>query len=350
MGSTKWAVFTDLHLGVHQNSSTWHDIALNWADWFVEELKSKDIDQIIFTGDFFHSRSEISVNTIHAASKFVDKFKDFAKIYMIVGNHDSYYKQKADVHSLSILNGYSNIQVFDTTTSVSGKEFNNKKITFVPWGFNYTDILDSDVLFGHFEIESFKMNAHKLCEEGVKPKDLLNKAPLIFSGHFHLNEEREYDNGKIIYVGSPFQLDFGERDCNKGYYILDFNDLSYEFITNKTTPEHKKLNISEIIDGNVLKEEIKDQIKNNFIKIVIDKKLDEKEIDNIVHLCNSLGPITLTVDPLVSFEFQCDQDNTDLSGVDISKAIVEFVNLLDIQEKEEVIKHTLYLYNQIKHD
>ena len=350
MSNTKWAVFTDLHLGVHQNSSTWHNIAHDWADWFVDDLRSKGISQIIFTGDFFHSRSEISVNTIHAASKFIEKFKNFERIYMIVGNHDSYYKQKADVHSLSILNGYSNIFVFDTTTQVSDKSFGDKRVTFCPWGFNYNEILDSDIIFGHFEIESFKMNAHKLCEEGVKPKDLLNKSPLIFSGHFHLNEERQYDNGKIIYVGSPFQLDFGERDSKKGYYVLDFKDLSYEFITNSVTPEHKKLLVSEILENGNLKAEIKDIIKNNFVKLVVDTKIEEKSLDILLHACNNLGPITLTVDPLVSFELQNNQENADLSGVDISKAIVEFVNLLDITEKEEVIKHTLFLYNQVKHD
>jgi DNA repair exonuclease SbcCD nuclease subunit len=351
MANTKWAIFTDLHLGVHQNSSTWHNIGLKWADWFVNELKSKDIDQIIFTGDFFHSRSEISVNTIHAASEFIAKFKDFSKIYMIVGNHDSYYKQKADVHSLSILNGYSNISVFDKTTTLQSKEFNSKAVTFCPWGFDYVDIPDSDVIFGHFEIESFKMNAHKLCEEGVKPKDLIKKSPLIFSGHFHLNEEREYDNGKIIYVGSPFQLDFGERDCNKGYYTIDFKDLNYEFFRNEVTPVHKKLLLSEILDGDEIKEEYKQQIKNNFVRIVIDSKIDQSKIDNILHVANSYTPISLTVDPLINYNLAAEQESADLSGVDISKAIIEFVNLLDIQEKEEVIKHTLYLYNQaLKHE
>ena len=43
MSSSKYAIFTDLHLGVHQNSSTWHGIALKWADWFVGELKDNGI-------------------------------------------------------------------------------------------------------------------------------------------------------------------------------------------------------------------------------------------------------------------------------------------------------------------
>lgn len=344
--SSRYAIFTDLHLGVHQNSSTWHDIALKWADWFVSDLKANNIEDILFLGDFFHSRSEISVNTIHASSELLSKFSDF-KLHMVVGNHDSYYKQKSDVHSLSILTGYPNIKIYDKTTSIN---INGKTVTFCPWGFNYSDIPQSDIIFGHFEIESFKMNAHKLCEVGVKPKDLLKKSDIIFSGHFHLNEEREYDHGKIVYVGSPFQLDFGERESSKGYYIIDFNDLTYMFYKNEVTPVHKRLLVSEILEGDELNEDVKEVIKNNFIKIVVDKQLDQKILDKIIHNCSSYSPLSMVVDPLINFEIANDLKDSDLSGIDISKAIVEFVNLLDIKEKEEVVKHTLFLYNQVKHE
>ena len=346
MSDSRFAIFTDLHLGVHQNSSTWHNIALKWADWFVEELKSKSIKNILFLGDFFHSRSEISVNTIHASSEFLNRFKDF-NLFMVVGNHDSYYKQKSDIHSLSILTGYPNITIYDKTITTS---ICDKKVTFCPWGFSYDDIEKSDIIFGHFEIESFKMNAHKLCEVGVKPKQLLKKADIIFSGHFHLNEEREYDEGKIVYVGSPFQLDFGERDSRKGYYIIDFNNLSYNFYNNEVTPTHHRLLLSEIINDEDIDEGVKEIIKNNFIKLVIDKPIDQKIIDKIIHNCSICSPLSMVVDPLINYEITNDLKDSDLSGIDISKAIVEFVNLLDIKEKEEVTKHTLFLYNQVKHE
>lgn len=346
MSNSKFAIFADLHLGVHQNSSTWHEIALKWADWFVGELKEKQIKNILFLGDFFHSRSEISVNTIHASSELLAKFSNF-NIHMIVGNHDSYYKQKSDIHSLSILNGYPNVCIHDKTTTQS---IGNKTVTFCPWGFNYTDIDKSDVIFGHFEIESFKMNAHKLCEVGVKPKELLNKSGLIFSGHFHLNEEREYDNGKIIYVGSPFQLDFGERDSRKGYYIFDFDDMSYRFHINEVTPIHKRLLTSEILTDGELDADIKEVINNNFIKLVVDKPIDQKILEKLIHNCSCCAPLSMMVDPLINYEIASELKDSDLSGIDITKAIVEFVDLLDIKEKEEVTKHTLSLYNQVKHE
>jgi DNA repair exonuclease SbcCD nuclease subunit len=337
------AIFTDLHLGVHQNSSSWHDIGKKWADWFISSLKENNIKTILFTGDFFHSRSEISVNTIYAASELLKKFeKDFFMI-MIPGNHDCYYKDKSDVNSLSILNGYDNIVVLEELEKIT---FGDKKrdAIFCPWGFDCDSVEHADVIFGHFEIESFKMNAHKLCEHGFKPKDLLKKSPLVFSGHFHLNEERSYDNGKIVYVGSPFQLDFGERDSRKGYYILDFTDMNFEFIENNITPVHKKILLTEINDV-----DLESSVKGNFVKIVIDRVIEQEELDKIIHKINSYSPNNLIIDPLINYSIGFNGDgNEDLSGVDISKAIVEFVNLLDIQDKEKVITKTIEFYNQVK--
>ena len=73
----KVAIFSDLHLGLYGNSTEWHEIALKWADWITADLKKKKIVDIFFLGDFFHNRSEISVQTIHVASELVAKFKNF---------------------------------------------------------------------------------------------------------------------------------------------------------------------------------------------------------------------------------------------------------------------------------
>ena len=52
---------SDIHIGVHQNSNQWHEITIEWANWLAEELRSKDITDIIISGDFFHYRDEIAV-------------------------------------------------------------------------------------------------------------------------------------------------------------------------------------------------------------------------------------------------------------------------------------------------
>ena len=86
---SKIAIFSDLHLGVHSNCTKWHQYALEWADWFVDECKSKGIKDIIFAGDWHHNRSEISVNTLQVSAEILDKMADF-NLIAICGNHDIY--------------------------------------------------------------------------------------------------------------------------------------------------------------------------------------------------------------------------------------------------------------------
>ena len=101
LNSSKVCCVSDIHIGVHQNSSMWHSITIDWAKWLRDELIKHDIKDIIICGDLFHYRDEISVNTIHMATKMLAVWKDF-NIGIIVGNHDSYYKDRVDVNSLSI--------------------------------------------------------------------------------------------------------------------------------------------------------------------------------------------------------------------------------------------------------
>ena len=61
-------------------------------------------------------------------------------------------------------------------------------------GFDIEKLPESQYLFGHFEITTFKMNNYKICDKGVTPDDLLKKAPLVFSGHFHHENSRKYGN------------------------------------------------------------------------------------------------------------------------------------------------------------
>jgi len=340
------AVFSDLHLGVHLNSPTWHDIALNWAKWFKQELEEKDIKKIIFCGDFFHSRSEITVNTLHHAGKLLNLFKGF-EIIMIAGNHDSFYKYDSRVNSISILDGRPNIEIIDTPTQ---KQIYGREIFLAPWGTGIQDIGESDAIFGHFEIESFKMNTFKVCDEGFKSKELLKYAPLVISGHFHLREEREYENGKILYVGSPFELDFGDANTTKGYYILDLNDMSYSFTPNKISPRHIKITLSDLIKINNFKKESRELFGKNIVKLSIDKIVDSIDLEKITTKINTTSPLSLVVDHVATFDKfgATNQNDVDLSGVDIGQAISDFVNLLDIQNKKEVTDYTVSLYNNCK--
>ena len=109
--SNKICCVSDIHIGVHQNSSMWHNITLNWARWLAKNLKKHNVKDIMICGDLFHYRDEIAVTTIQVAQEFLSILSDF-NIVILSGNHDAYYKDNSNVTSLSILKGWPNISVY----------------------------------------------------------------------------------------------------------------------------------------------------------------------------------------------------------------------------------------------
>ena len=337
------AVISDLHLGIHVNSTTWHGIALNWAKWLRDELHKKQISDIVFCGDWHHNRNEISVNTLQVSADILEILSDF-NIIAIAGNHDLFYKHRTDVNSLSIFKNRENISIIDANT-VTINQF-GKTITFCPWNTDITNITKSDIVFGHFEIESFSMNSYKVCEEGIKVKDILNKCPLLFSGHFHIRHSKQYSNGTIQYVGNPFQMDFGDLDNSKGYYTLNIDTSEYEFFENTISPKYKKISLSDLVHAGNFTSEVINNIHNNIVKLKIDKNISQEDVDLLLQKISLLKPQELTVDYDINFNRLIDESKQreDLSGVDIEQAIVEFVNLLEIKDKKAIINYTVKLY------
>lgn len=343
---SKVAIFSDLHLGVHSNSSEWHKYAIEWANWFREECRDKGIKDIIFCGDWHHNRSEISVNTLQVSADILDMFEEF-NLIAITGNHDIYYKHRTDVNSLSIFKNRKNVTILEQYQTL---EAFDKKLSFCPWNTPTSVIEESDVVFGHFEIQSFKMNAFKVCEEGVKVKDLLRKSSLVISGHFHTRHEKQFGAGTILYVGNPFQMDFGDAGNRKGYHILDIDTLEYEFFENNVSPCYEKITLSELVDEGDITPLVKHKINNNIVKLKVDKNISQEDMDILTSVFNKLQPEQFLVDYDINFNRILDnrEDIEDLSGVDVEQAIEEFIGTMDLNDSKAIIEYTLGLYERCK--
>jgi len=342
----KVAIFSDLHLGVHSNSSEWHKYAIEWANWFREECRDKGIKDLIFCGDWHHNRSEISVNTLQVSADILDMFEEF-NLIAITGNHDIYYKHRTDVNSLSIFKNRKNVTILEQYQTL---EAFDKKLSFCPWNTPTKVIEKSDVIFGHFEIETFKMNAFKVCEEGVRVKDLLKKSSLVISGHFHTRHEKQYGAGTILYVGNPFQMDFGDAGNRKGYHILDLETLEYEFFENNVSPCYEKITLSELVEEGDITPIVKNKISNNIVKLKVDKNISQDDMDILTGVFNKLQPEQLSIDYDINFNRILDNrdDIEDLSGVDVEQAIEEFIGTMDLDDAKSIIEYTLGLYERCK--
>jgi DNA repair exonuclease SbcCD nuclease subunit len=344
LNNTEVGIFSDPHYGVHRNSEVWHKIALDHAKWAKQQFLDRGIKDIIIPGDIFHDRNDIAVNTLHVATDIFDILHDF-NIIITVGNHDAYYRDNSSVNSVSILRGWSNITVVDTLQIV---ELHGKKIAFCPWGQNIEDVPTCDLIVGHFEINSFKMNAFKTCTNGLKSKDFTTRAPLTISGHFHHREERKYSEGTILYVGCPYQQDWGDYNTTKGLYILDIETLKYEFIENEISPRYNKIHYSDISSSKLTAVDIKQIIAGNIIKLVIDQRVEPDVVDTVVRKLVSVKPVEFTIDYDYTELSKINNDlaNTKNFSISIENSISEFIDLLEIKDKDKVKTYVTDLYHR----
>ena len=335
----KILVSADFHIGVHNASEVWHKIALDHARHLVDVMKEHNLKDLVISGDLFHDRNDISVTTLDTVTEIFDLWKSF-NIFLVVGNHDAFFKHKSDVHSLGLLKGWPNIIVIDQSTIFNYKD---KKIGFVPWGADVHVLPKCDIIFGHFEISTFKFNQYKVCEHGLNPKDLLEKSPLIITGHFHINSDKKYKNGRILYTGNPHEMDFGDFENDKGLWILDVSSNELEFIKNDISPKHKKIRYSEKVFD-------KKEIEGNIICAYVDEDIETSEIDAFLAKIKSLNPLQLK-----PVQFEIDNSLKEgiseinaSNGVKISDLLTEYIDKMGYQEdqKNKILNKTLEYYKK----
>ena len=343
--SNRVAVFSDLHIGVHQNSRAWHSIAECWARWIIEELKSKNIRDIVFCGDFFHTRDEVSVDTLHFGSRLLEMFQDF-HVTLITGNHDCYLKDSSAINSLAPFKHWRNVTVVQETMQVAS---HGRTFSFVPWGVAACDIpKNNDIVFGHFEINLFKMNTFFICDHGVDAKELLQHAPLVISGHFHLRDERKYGNGTILYVGNPFEMDFNDAGASKGYYVLDVATNAYEFHENTQSPKHHNITLSSMVQAGTITPQHREAFRDNLVKLKIDRRIAPDDTDVLLAKLKMLQPRQFVVEYETNFNDYDVNDRKDLSSIDMEQAIREFIDLMDINNRKEVAEYTIDLFRRTR--
>jgi DNA repair exonuclease SbcCD nuclease subunit len=333
----KRALIGDIHLGCHSNSENWHKTSLDFAMFLKERLIESNVEDIEFFGDFFDNRNEIGVQTLHVASQFLDILSDF-NITIIAGNHDMYFKNRNDVHSIGIFSGRKNITIIDNSKY---ETVSNSKILHLPWGASIDNIEPVDMIFGHLELNGFYMIAGKPADGKVDPNLLLKNCDLIFSGHFHLRDERKYSNGKsVIYIGTPYQLNWGEMSNVPGFYIMDFESKKYEFIENTISPRHVKISSSE---ASSMPESA---IKNNIISMEFSTETPEEQMKlrNEIFKFNP-AEIRFTVQDqqsnILTEEVQYD------ANIDLLNMMWDFTDKLDVGDTTDMVKEKLKeLYNK----
>jgi len=318
----KYLIAGDLHIGNNKNNPAFFKTSLQYADWIKNICLEKGINTIIQLGDVFHNREMVHVPTINCAHDFFEKLSDY-QIHIVVGNHDALYNNTSDVNSLKLLKNWPNITLHEKVGVLDN-------MCFCGWGTKLEDIPDtSDVVFGHFDIKGFEMNAYKISEHGFTASNLMEKCKMLFSGHYHKPQMRFYDKKPLIYSGSAYQLNWGESGEKKYVYILDSESLQFEMIENTISPKFVKIKDASQTD----------EIKNNFVSIEIDKVEDLPKIETQLKNAKCLDFITvLKKQQSVKSELTESMEIQDsFEGCSVYECIDEYVSTLLISEQDKQI-------------
>ena len=189
----KVALITDQHFGARNDSKRVHDhFEKFYENIFFPELKRRGIDTVIDLGDTFDRRKYISFTSLKRAREmFFQPLRDNdIKLHVIVGNHDSVYKNTLEVNSVDLLmEEFENITTYTRPEVI---EIDGTEIMLVPWicqaneeeTFVMADKTSAQILLGHLELSGYQMYKGGFIDHGISDK-WLKKFELVCSGHYH---------------------------------------------------------------------------------------------------------------------------------------------------------------------
>lgn len=313
----KYLLVTDTHLGIYGDSEIWHNVAINLFNQIYDTCMIEEIDAIVHLGDFFHNRKTLNTKTQEISHEICDILKD-QTVYIIVGNHDCYYRNKTSPTSLKFLNKYNNINI------VSKSSYIDDETILVPWG---GELHRARYCMGHLQISGFYMNDSFICKSGNDITSF-HQYEKVFSGHFHTPSIKN----NVNYIGSAYQQTNHDIGSTRGYYIFDTESSDLKFIPNTQSPKFIKIKPQDINEKTV---------KGNVITLIFDKDYGTSENEGIIDEVSKLNPIKLNVDfSNISYEDEeiiIDQEST---SIDNEEILIRY-----IKEKstppENVKKHML---------
>jgi DNA repair exonuclease SbcCD nuclease subunit len=299
----KVAIITDTHYGARKGSKHLHDyFELFYKNIFFPALKEYGVETIIHMGDAFDSRKSIDYQSLEWSKRVVfDPLKEY-DVHMIVGNHDTYYKNTNEVNSPELLlQTYTNIKTYSKPTEVN---IGGLDILFLPWINQENEELSLNTIkktvcrcaMGHLELQGFRVNRSLVMEHGTESK-LFEKFERVYSGHYHTRS----NDGRIFYLGNPYEMFWTDVNDTRGFHIFDTETL-----------EHFPVNNPYKMFYNIYYEDTPYQMfdateyENKNVKIIVRKKSKPKDFEKFIDKLYSVGVQDLKI--IENFEIQESED------------------------------------------
>ena len=335
----KIGLITDTHYNFRKANKSFHEyFAKFYDDIFFPTLEKRKIKTVIHLGDAFDSRKGVDYWALDWAKENVyDRFQDLGiTVYNIVGNHDAYYKNSNEINAIDTL-----LQQYFNVVRVSKPAeyiIEGMKTVLLPWicadnekeTFKLLEETEAKVVFGHLELNGFTVYPGQYQQEGLDKK-VFQKFERVFSGHYHTRS----DDGKIFYLGNPYQMFWNDVDDIRGFNIFDTNEYELEKFDNPYSmferiyydeTDYKKFDTS--------------YLTNKMVKIVVRKKEDHLKFDKFVDSILKVNPLELKIVENIDV-YDDDVDCSDITTEDTLGILDKYVQEADFDLNKDMVKKLL---------
>ena len=299
----KIALITDQHFGARNDSIHFLDYYEKfYKGTFFPALDSNGINTVLILGDTFDRRKYVNFYSLKRTKEmFFDELaKRKTKVFMLAGNHDTYFKNTNEVNSVDLLlREYENVTVLDAPEIIHIPHGTiGTEICMIPWicPENYNECLaeientSADICMGHFEISGFAMHRGMPSLEGLN-RDIFRRFDRVFSGHYH--HRSTSDN--ITYLGNPYELTWQDYNDPRGFHLFNLDDYTLEFIPNPNVMFHRVIyddreeSITEITNKDLSK------FTGTYVKVVVVNKTNPYLFDKFMNNLYNVNPIDITI-------------------------------------------------------
>ena len=345
----KVAIINDTHFGARNDNQNFNEYFYKfYENIFFPTLKERGIKTCVHMGDVVDRRKFISYRIANDFRKrFIAPFqRDGIDLHIIIGNHDTYYKNTNEVNAMEELVGQDRFKIYTNPEVV---EFDDVPIQFIPWinSGNYDVSMaalsrsHAQIAMGHLEIDGFEMYRGGHRHEGSYNKQLFNRFDIVMSGHFH----HKSDDGHVYYLGTPYEIYWNDWQDPKGFHIFDTETRELERIVNPYTL-FEKIYYDDI--SNDYSKHDFDKYWEKYVKLIVVNKKDFYAFDQFVDKL-------LKAD---AHEVKIIEDFSDLDAENVSDDIVEnaedtmtllskYIDELDVDLEKDRLKNIMRtLYNE----
>ena len=299
----KVAIITDQHFGARGDAIHFLDYYEKfYRETFFRIIDENNINTVLILGDTFDRRKYINFHSLQRAkTMFFDELqKRDIVVYMLVGNHDTYYKNTNDVNSPNLLlSEYFNITVINTPQTIHLDYANETSdICMMPWicADNYDQSLqeikmtNATICMGHFEIQGFTMHRGAVCTDGLEPS-IFDKFDLVFSGHYH----HRSNNGSIHYLGNPYELTWMDYNDPRGFHLFDLSTRELEFIENPNRMFHRIVYDDKVESLQSITQKDLSIYSGKYVKVVVVNKTNPYMFDVFINNLYKVNPVDIAI-------------------------------------------------------